>query len=172
MFKRETAALHGKLALSLLLTVSLGLAAGADQAQADTAFQECAGAAPKESHKPERPPHIHGGHIFKDTAEWLNMEPKALIEPLRQGKTLMQIVKEKKGWSEEEYLQRLMEAANRNIDGAVAEGKLDQVKAAQIKSTLPEKLKRIIHRNWQDRFNAPRAEQPQNNKINWGHMSH
>lgn len=170
MYNREIASLHGKLALSLLLTVSLALATGA--AQAGPSVQEPAEAVPKESRHPHRHPHIHGGHIFKDTAEWLGLEPKALIEPLKQGKTLMQIVKEHKGWSEEEYLKRLMESANRNIDRAVAEGKLDQAKAAQIKATLPEKLKKIIHRNWQDRFNAPKAQQQQNNKINWGHMSH
>ncbi|WP_059053715.1 hypothetical protein [Paenibacillus senegalimassiliensis] len=170
MFKRETASLHGKLALSLLLTASLALAAGA--AQAETTLREPAESAPQENHKPSRPTHIHGGHIFIDTAQWLGLEPKALIEPLKQGKTLMQIVKDKKGWSEEEYLKRLTESAHRNIDKAVAEGKLDQAKAAQIKTSLPTKLKKIIHRNWQDRFNAPRAEQQQNNKINWGHMSH
>lgn len=117
----------------------------------------------------QKPPfrHIRGGHIVKDTAEMVGMEPKVLVDQLKQGKTLLQIVQTSKGWSEEEYLKKLAAKASANIDRAVAEGKLDQDKAARIKASLPDKLKTIIHRNWKNQMPGHPAMEYHNNQINW-----
>lgn len=122
----------------------------------------------KHAHPPFR--HFRGGHIVKDTAELLGMEPKSVFEQLKQGKTLLQVVQNAKGWSEGEYIKKLTETASVNIDKAVAEGKIDSEKAAKIKAALPDKLKVIIHRTWkQEKPGHPAMDQP-HNQINWLHQ--
>ncbi len=111
--------------------------------------------------------HFHGGHIVKDTANLLGIEPKLVVDQLKQGKSLLQVVQTSKGWSEEEYLKKLNETAVRNIDKAVSEGKIDAEKASKMKEILPEKLKKMIHRTWKNNSSGHPTMDYQNNQIHW-----
>lgn len=83
-----------------------------------------------------------GGHfIIKETSKLLDMECSALKESLKSGKTLPELALEKKGWTEDQYVQKLAESAGRNLDQAVAEGRLTQAEANKLKERLPTFLK-------------------------------
>ncbi|CAM2944731.1 hypothetical protein PASE110613_08700 [Paenibacillus sediminis] len=85
-----------------------------------------------------------GGHFVRETAELLGVEADSLFKELRNGKTLLQIVQEKKGWSESEYLDKLTSEVSKHIDEAVTKGKLTKEKAEEIKTNLPEQLKEAV----------------------------
>ncbi|MEC2345207.1 hypothetical protein P9H28_14050 [Paenibacillus barengoltzii] len=178
MFMENLKPIAGKLTLALLLAAGSAAAAGTAYAETGAPGDQTPQVSPSPSQTESKPhkhhPHGHfrSGHIVKDTAEMLGMEPKALVDQLKQGKTLLQVVQAEKGWSEEEYLKKLTDSANKNIDKALAEGKIDQEKADKMKSKLPDKLKKIINRNWKDRIPGQPAADYQNNKVNWTHMYH
>ncbi|WP_223066717.1 hypothetical protein [Paenibacillus caui] len=102
--------------------------------------------------------HFFGGHAVKTTAELIGMDKEDLITQLRAGRTLLQIVQEKKGWSESEYIAKLTDAASKKIDTAVQNGKLDAEHASRIKASLPLRLKEAIHRNWANHSEKPDAK--------------
>ncbi|MBW4840410.1 MAG: hypothetical protein KZY74_13535 [Paenibacillaceae bacterium] len=177
MFMENLKPTAGKLTLALLLAA--GSAATADTVYAETGTPtdqpQQVQPNPSQTDTKHHHPHGHhfrGGHILTDTAELLGIEPKALVVQLKQGKTLLQIVQAQKGWSEDEYLKKLTESANRNIDQALAEGKIDKEKADKIKSKLPEKLKKVINRSWKDREPGQPTADYQNNQVNWSHLPH
>lgn len=178
MFMENLKPLAGKLTLALLLAIGSAAAAGTAYAVTGAPADQTPQVSPSPSQTEARPhqPHPHGhfrgAHIVQDTAEMLGMEPKALVDQLKQGRTLLQVVQAKKGWSEEEYLKKLTESASQNIDKALAEGKIDQERADKMKAKLPEKLKKVINRNWKDRIPGQPAADYQNNKVNWSHMYH
>lgn len=88
-----------------------------------------------------------GGHfIISETADLLGMGREELIASLKSGKTLAGLAREKKGWSEDQYVQKLSEAASLKLDGFVREGKLTQEDAAKLKPGLPTLIKRSLHR--------------------------
>ncbi|WP_379133576.1 hypothetical protein [Paenibacillus sp. sgz500958] len=87
-----------------------------------------------------------GGHfILKETSKLLEMECSSLRDSLKAGKTLPELAMEKKGWTEEQYVQKLSESAGKHLDQAVAEGRLTSVEAAKLKEQLPVILKLKIH---------------------------
>ncbi|AHV97184.1 hypothetical protein [Paenibacillus sabinae] len=90
-------------------------------------------------HKAKR--HGKGHFIFTESAKLFGMECSALAESLKSGKSLADIAKEKKGWTEDQYVQKLAEAAGSRIDKGVAEGRFTQEQARQLKSGLPAMLK-------------------------------
>lgn len=147
--------------LALLLSLSAAPAAGIVQAESQ--------------HEQIHPRHHHGpfrgGHIIKDTEELTGIDSKTIVDQMKQGKTLQQIVQAKKGWSEDEYVKKLTETVSRNIDKALSEGKMDPMKADKIKSELPLKLKKIVNRPWKSPPGHPATEY-QNNKINWAEHYH
>jgi len=109
----------------------------------------------------------HGGHILGDSAKLLGIEPKSLVQQLRQGKTLLQIAQANKGWNEQEFVKRLAESATIQIDLALALGKIDQAKADKMKADLPNRLKTAVNRTWKDEPRTNPTTNYQNNKINW-----
>ena len=83
--------------------------------------------------------------IIKETSRLLEMEPSSLIENLKSGKTLSQLALEKKGWTEDQYVQKLVESAGHNMDKAVAEGRISDLEAKKLKEQLPTILKLKIN---------------------------
>ncbi|WP_033404100.1 hypothetical protein [Paenibacillus fonticola] len=164
-----------KLLLNGSLVVVLALctyAIASDAAYADNEPAAAANVQPQEvkeegKHPHHRHRHFRGGHIVTDTAELLGIEPKTLVEELKQGKSLLQVVQARKGWNEAEYVQKLTVMANRHIDKAIDEGKLSKEKAGEIKTKLPAKLKKVVNRTW----NSPAKENPvtefRHNTIQW-----
>lgn len=111
--------------------------------------------------------HLKGGPIITDTASLIGTEPKLLLAQLEQGKTLLQIVHAKKGWSETEYLQQLTIKAFQHIDKVVAEGKLTKEQAEKIKADLPTRLKTVINRTWKSAPPGYPVSEYKNNTIQW-----
>lgn len=109
--------------------------------------------------------HFRGGHIVKDTAELLNTEPKVLVEELKQGKSLLQVVQARKGWSEAEYVQKLTVVVTKHIDKAIAEGRLSKENAETMKIELPIKLKKIVNRTWKSPTKGHPVTDYRNNTI-------
>lgn len=98
--------------------------------------------------------HFFGAHTIKTTAELIGMDNQELISQLKTGRTLLQIVQEKKGWSESEYIAKLTESSTKRIDAAVQNGKLDAERAGKIKAALPAKLKETVNRDWSKILNS------------------
>lgn len=93
--------------------------------------------------------HRHGG-ISKDAAQLLGMESQELFKEWKKGKTLIQIAKDRKGWDEETFTQKLSEIQLKKIDNAIKTGKVSKEQGDMIKQKLPEKLKNAVnhkHRN-------------------------
>ncbi|ASA21093.1 hypothetical protein [Paenibacillus donghaensis] len=86
-----------------------------------------------------------GGHfILAESARLLEMDRAELVTSLKAGKTLTELAKEKKGWNEDQFIQKLNEAAGARLDQAVADGRLSAADAAKLKSNLPLILKQHI----------------------------
>ncbi|QUL57472.1 hypothetical protein KDC22_13930 [Paenibacillus tritici] len=91
-----------------------------------------------------------GGHfILSETAKLLGISRPELIDSLKSGKTLSGLAQEKKGWSEDQYIQKLSEAASLKLDEFVKDGKLTQEDAAKLKPGLPLLIKRSLSRTAQ-----------------------
>lgn len=116
-------------------------------------------------HRSHHKGHLKGGPIITDTATLIGIQPNSLIEQLKQGQTLLQVVQAKKGWSEDEYLKKLTEKAFQHIDQAVIAGKLNKEQADKIKAGLPERLKRIINRTWKNTQSGHPVSEYRNNTI-------
>ncbi|MNI29389.1 hypothetical protein D3C73_832040 [compost metagenome] len=155
MYHLKTAAIAGAMALFLALgwAPASNASAHSQLDQFDPQHHRCH--------------HFRGGHIIKDTADLTGIDPKTIVEEMKQGKTLQQIVQTKKGWTEDEYVKKLTETLSRNIDKALNEGNIDATKAKQLKAELPDKLKKIVNRTWKSTPQGHPATEYQNNKINW-----
>ncbi|GIO53049.1 MULTISPECIES: hypothetical protein [Paenibacillus] len=98
--------------------------------------------------------HIRHGHhgrkyiLLKDAADLLGMSVQDLSKEWKQGKTLQQIAKEKKGWSGDELVKRMTAVQSSKIDAAVKAGKMTQERADQLKQKLPASLKRFTERTY------------------------
>lgn len=101
-----------------------------------------------------------GGHfIIIETARLLEMERSELVNSLKSGKSLTELAKEKKGWSEDQYIQKLSESASRKLDQAISEGRLTEDEAKKMKAGLPAILKQRIGKIGHFQEGKP-AEQP------------
>ncbi|GGA40246.1 hypothetical protein [Paenibacillus physcomitrellae] len=160
MMKLKTTAIAAG-ALSLALVASLlpapqtafGQASASLQAKAepsanlgDSSSSPTAGQ--DQEHKRHHRKPYFAGFAVRTTADLIGVEKAELVNQLKAGRTLMQIVKEKKGWSESEYVSKLTEASSKRIDSAVQNGKIDAERATKLKAALPAKLKEIVNRDW------------------------
>ncbi|MHA6532443.1 hypothetical protein [Paenibacillus sp. BAC0078] len=83
-----------------------------------------------------------GGYfILNETSKLLEMDRAEIVRSLKSGKTLYTLAREKKGWSEEQYLQKLSEAASPRLEEAIKNGRLTQAEANKLKEGLPALLK-------------------------------
>ncbi|AIQ52383.1 hypothetical protein [Paenibacillus sp. FSL R7-0331] len=103
-----------------------------------------------------------GGHfILSETAKLLDMDRKELMDSLRSGKTLYSLAKEQKGWSEEEYIRKLSEAASLKLDESLKDGQLTKDEVKKLKAGLPALLKLSISASAGNHAGAPgRAPTP------------
>lgn len=86
-----------------------------------------------------------GGHfIILETAKLLEMDHYEIVKSLKAGKTLPELAKEKKGWTEKQYIQKLSESAGKKLDQAILEGRLTKDEAEKMKAELPTLLKQRI----------------------------
>lgn len=86
---------------------------------------------------------FHGGQAVKHSADILGIEQSALLEELKEGKTLLQIAEEK-GLAQEQFLEQLTAAVEQSIDTALSEGKITQEQADKQKEGLEDRLSEEI----------------------------
>lgn len=79
------------------------------------------------------------GEKLQAAAEVLGTDVDTLMQELRSGKTLAELASEK-GVSVDVLVDALVSDATAQLDQAVADGKLDQSKADEIKSKLSERV--------------------------------
>ncbi|MVO99744.1 hypothetical protein [Paenibacillus lutrae] len=84
-----------------------------------------------------------GGFVFKNAAEVLGVEEKALMTELRSGKTLVEIA-QGKGISQADLISKLTASASAGIDAQVTAGKLDSAKAAELKADLGKRIEKAV----------------------------
>ncbi|OKP91966.1 hypothetical protein A3844_02305 [Paenibacillus helianthi] len=105
-----------------------------------------------------------GGHfIINETSKLLEMDRAELIRSLRAGKTLYALAREKKGWTEDQYIQKLSEAASLKLEASITNGQVTREEANKLKASLPALLKLSISRTAhfqesQKPSNSPRAK--------------
>ncbi|WP_019911395.1 hypothetical protein [Paenibacillus sp. HW567] len=99
-----------------------------------------------------------GGYfILNETSNLLDMDRAEIVRSLKSGKTLYTLAREKKGWSEEQYLQKLSEAASPRLEEAIKDGRLTKAEANKLKEGLPALLKLNISHAGQ--FHESRASE-------------
>lgn len=86
---------------------------------------------------------FHGGQAVKHSADILGIEQSALMEEMKEGKTLLQIAEEK-GLTQEQFLEQLTSAVEQSIDTALSEGKITQEQADKQKEGLKDRLSEEI----------------------------
>jgi hypothetical protein len=79
-------------------------------------------------------------------AETIGVEPDALREQLRDGKSIAQVA-EAEGVDPQQVVDAMATAATERIDAAVAAGKLGAERAATIKGRLDERLTKLVNRS-------------------------
>ncbi|MEP6871918.1 MAG: hypothetical protein ABI939_08730 [Anaerolineaceae bacterium] len=82
-----------------------------------------------------------GKNALKTVADTLGMEPKALIDQLKTGKTIAEVAGDKTG----AVTQALTTQANAAIDKAVADGRLPADKAAEAKTKAAEHITKFVN---------------------------
>ncbi|WP_339276471.1 hypothetical protein MKY59_05605 [Paenibacillus sp. FSL W8-0426] len=86
----------------------------------------------------------HGLFMIGETADLLDVGLRELKEQMEQGKTLAQIAKERKGWSESQLLEKLKPTLSQRLDKAANEGCLTKEQAAAAKQSMDQKLLKVI----------------------------
>ncbi len=97
-----------------------------------------------------------GKNALKTVADTLGLEPKALIEQLKGGKTIAEVAGDKTA----AVTQALTDQANAAIDKAVADGKLPADKAADAKAKAAEHIEKFVKEAHRQPGDAPRANGP------------
>ncbi|WP_145333177.1 hypothetical protein [Paenibacillus xylanexedens] len=87
----------------------------------------------------------HGLFMIGETADLLGIGLRDLKQQMQLGKTLTQIAKERKGFSEEQLLQKLKPTLSERLDLAVKEGCLTKEQAAAAKANMDVKLKKVVN---------------------------
>ena len=97
-----------------------------------------------------------GKNALKTVAGILAMEPKALVDQLKTGKTIAEIAGAKTG----EVTTALTTQANAAIDKAVADGKLPADKAAEAKTKAAEHIAKFVNEAHHGHADGERGEGP------------
>lgn len=97
-----------------------------------------------------------GKNALKTVADTLAMEPKALVDQLKTGKTIAEIAGAKTG----EVTTALTTQANAAIDKAVADGKLPADKAAEAKTRAAEHIAKFVNEAHHRHADGERGEGP------------
>jgi polyhydroxyalkanoate synthesis regulator phasin len=89
-------------------------------------------------------------------AETIGIEPAELREALRNGQSIAEVA-EANGVAPDAVVVALVEAGNAAIDEAVANGRIDEERAAELRENLPEHAQIFVDRNRPDRGDRPRG---------------
>lgn len=101
--------------------------------------------------------HFFNGFAMMSTAELIGVRPDILVKELATGKTLLDVVRIRKNWSEGEFLSKLETLSSSKLSKAVQDGKLTNQQADRVRASLKSKLKRAIHHRWDQDRTPPRS---------------
>jgi ribosomal protein S20 len=89
---------------------------------------------------------MHAGKaLIKSAAETIGIEPKELLQELKDGnKTIAQVATEN-GVDPQLVIDNAVAQAEARIDEAVEKGKIDEGKAAELKARVAEKIAKIVN---------------------------
>lgn len=79
-----------------------------------------------------------------DFASILGIDQSVLKDEIKQGKSIVEIAKDKANLTEDQLLAKLTEAETKKIDDAVTAGKLKQEQSDRLKAGIADRLKKII----------------------------
>ncbi|WP_284644430.1 hypothetical protein [Paenibacillus silviterrae] len=79
-----------------------------------------------------------------DLATLLGIDQQVLKQELQSGKTIAQVAQEKAGLNKEALIQKMVEAETKNIDDAVAAGKLTAEQADKMKTDLTTRITQSV----------------------------
>ena len=113
---------------------------GAQDAPEATAPQD----SPQTDHGPRGKAGHHRGDRLQAAADAIGVETEALAEALRSGQTLAQVA-EANGVDPQTVIDAMVAEANTHLDEAVAEGRIDEEKAAEIRSNLTERITTFVN---------------------------
>lgn len=92
----------------------------------------------------DRPLHFNGPAPFLDVAEFLGIDRPTLIQSLRDGMTLAEVAAAN-GSSAEALIEHLVAESNARIDQALTDGKIDEARAAELKSAAEERITAMVN---------------------------
>ncbi|MCU0268561.1 MAG: hypothetical protein MUF83_07920 [Acidimicrobiales bacterium] len=83
----------------------------------------------------------------RTTADTIGIEPRALLEELRAGKTIAQVATDN-GVDPQVVVDELIAKGNARIDEALANGRISAEEADRAKAKLAEKVPELVNRTW------------------------
>lgn len=83
--------------------------------------------------------------LLREAAAAIGIELKQFLQELREEKTIAKVAA-KHGLSRDAVVQRMTAAANAKVDEAVASGRLDAARAAQMKERLAKQIAELVDR--------------------------
>lgn len=89
------------------------------------------------------PGKVFGGKV-EGAAEYLGMERREVFEALRSGKTLAEVARDS-GKSVNGLIDAMVEAAEKRLDQAVADGKLTKAEKNEVLGDLKERISRLVN---------------------------
>lgn len=92
----------------------------------------------------QRPGNGHIGNIFGIAADVIGTDPAELAAAMREGATLASLA-EANGVSPQAVIDALLEPAFARVDEAVANGRIDEEKAAELKANATEKVTNLVY---------------------------
>ncbi len=98
--------------------------------------------------------------IVKTSADTIGIDSKTLVTELRSGSSIAQVARNH-GVEPQKVVDALVAKGNERIDKAVADGKLDADRAAQLKAKLPGMAEKAVNHQVKPRANGQGQGQPQ-----------
>lgn len=122
-------------------------------------------------HKPDQGSKNRGKHVrhraikgaIKTASETIGIDAKELVEQLRAGKSVAEVATEH-GVDPQAVVDAIVAKVNAWVDEAVAAGKLDAEKAAQIKEKAPEKVAKMVNAHREPGQGKPGQGKPDQSK--------
>ena len=83
--------------------------------------------------------------VVTTAADTIGIEKRDLVSALRDGQSIAQVA-EANGVDPQAVVDALVAKGNAKVDEALAEGKIDEARAATAKEQMPERAQKIVER--------------------------
>lgn len=127
------------------LTISASILGGAFAAVALPAAAQDGGAAQEQGSGQHQRAHRLIRGVVTTAADTIGIEKRDLVSALRDGQSIAQVA-EANGVDPQAVVDALVAKGNAKVDEALAEGKIDEARAATAKEKMPERAQKIVER--------------------------